>query len=336
MRRSLTLLPLLVTLAIMASALPAAARSDIAIGWTVEGDGHDKAWVMAQVDAYIADVGEKPRIWGIWSKWGDRKGDSNGPCPTDRGSCRFPTETVKALHARGITPMIWWVYVDPKDPYGNRNFGQYARIINHHHDAYIKQWAKAARDVGRETGGKTIIRFGHESDGTWFAWSTSLYQNTPTKFQKAWRQIWKKFNKVDAIPHVRFLWSQIKPRANHYPGDRYVDFVGLTLLNPGTTEGDPWKRAKDVLDGKVSKARKVTKKPIIGAEIGSGHGGGDKGEWVRQLYTRAYYKHPYVKGLVYLNANRGPDWRLHVGDSGAGLIAYSKLAKLQQFKGTIK
>ena len=110
MRRTLTLIPVMVILALMVSALPTAARTPIAIGWTVEGNGHDPAAVMAEVDKYIAQVGQKPKMWSLWSKWGDRGADSNGPCSKNVGSCSFPTASVRALQARGIRPMIWWVF----------------------------------------------------------------------------------------------------------------------------------------------------------------------------------------------------------------------------------
>jgi hypothetical protein len=275
-------------------------------------------------------------MWSVWSKWGDRGADSNGPCLTDVGSCSFPTDTVKALHARGITPMVWWVYVDPKDPFGNRRYGQYHKILKGVHNSYIKDWARAARDVGRETGKTTVIRFAHEMDGAWFAWSTSLYLNTPYKFKRAWRQVWNKFKTVGATEHVRWLWSPIKPKRVHYPGDKYVDYVGITLLNPGNIGSKRWRTPKQVLDWKMRRVLEVTRKPVIAAEIGTGHRGGDKGEWVRGLYQRAYWKYPKIKGLVYLQVKRTPDWRLQIGDNGAGLTAYKKLAKNSKFQGKIR
>ena len=337
MRRSLTFLPLLIALAVLTSALPAAARSNIAVGWTVtDASGHDRATGMAGVDKYIAQVGRKPRVWSLWSKWGDRGANSNGACVKDVGSCSFPTASVKALQARGITPMIWWVFVDPKNPYGNRRYGQYRKINMGVHDAYIKDWARAAKIVGRETKKPVIIRFAHEADGTWFPWSISLFQNSPTKFKNAWVRLWNKFNKVGAKKHVRWLWSPIKPQKINYPGDKYVDYVGLTLLNPGKTATKSWKTPKVVLDRKVGLSLKVTQKPIIAAEVGTGYKGGDKGNWVETLYKRAYWKHPKVKAMVYLETTNGPDWRLHVGDQGRGLKAYKKIARNPKFQGRIR
>lgn len=336
MRRPAFVIPLLVALALLATALPASARSNIAIGWTVEDNAHDTAAVMAAVDDYVAQVGKKPKIWSLWSRWGARGADSNGPCTDPSDGCSFPTDTVKALHARGIVPMVWWVYVDPKDPFGNRRYGQYKKITNRVHDAYIKSWAIAARDVGRQTGKPTIIRFAHESDGTWFAWSDSLYTNTPAKFKAAWARMWKKFDRVGANKHVRWLWSPIKPQKSRFPGNRYVDYVGVTLLNPGNVGSKRWRSAKAVLDQRMRQVRAVTYKPVIGAEIGTGWKGGNKGTWVKELYTRAYWRYPKVKGLVYLNVKRQPDWRLHIGDNGSGLTEYRKLAKKTKYQGNIR
>ena len=340
MRRSLALLPFLIALAVLMSALPVVARTNIAVGWSVpEGGGHDPAKVMAEVDKYVAQVGRNPAVWGLWSRWGDRGANSNGPCVKGVGSCSFPTASVAALQARGITPMIWWVFVDPKNPRENRRYAQYNKINNGVHDSYIRDWARAARNVGKVTGKPVIIRFAHEADGHWFPWSISAGQNTPRNYKKAWARLWNKFNKVYATKHVRWLWSAIKPQKINYPGNKFVNYVGLTVLNFGNPP-KTWKPAKKALNQKVSLARKVTKKPMIVSEMGTSHLGGDKGDWIDTLYKHAYWKQPKIKAIVYLQAPHdpveGPDWQLSVGDGGAGLNAYKRIANNPKFKGKIR
>jgi len=334
LHRSLKIIPLLVILAVLFSAVPAAARSPIAIGVSKpDGFGPDAASVIASVGVHKAEVGKKPKMWSLQSMWGDRHG--SWQCQPGKGTCSFPTEAVKALHARGITPIIWWLPMKPGEGF-DRRFGRYKKILKGAHDQYIKEWARAARDVGKETGKPVIIRFAQEATGHWFPWAIGRQDNTRKNYKKAWNYIGRKFANTGADPHVRWLWSHVYPRDWAYPGDRYVDYVGITLLNPGNTGTKRWKTPNEVLDRKVKLSLKITNKPIIGAEVGTGYLGGDKGKWVEALYKRAYWKHPKVKAIVYLQAARQPDWRLHIGDDGRGLKAYRKIANNPKFQGKIR
>jgi mannan endo-1,4-beta-mannosidase len=335
LRRSSILLPVLVAMAIVFSAFPAAARSNIAVGWTVPGNGHDLAEVQGQVQIYVDKVGTMPKVWSLWSKWGDRGVDSNGPCTDPNHGCSFPSASVEWLHSQGITPMIWWVYVDPRDPWGNRRYAQYDKINKGVHDDYIKGWARALRDTGKTSGMPVIVRFAHENDGHWFAWSAEIGLNTPGNFKKAWARMWKQFSSVGANEYARWLWSPIVPRKVHFPGNKFVDYVGITALNPGKPAED-WKAAKRVINSKTKRVSAITRKPVIIAEMGTGHKGGHKGAWVRSAYKHAYWNKPQIRGIVYLDATNGPDWRLEVGDNGSGLTEYRKLAQTPKFKGKIR
>src|SRR5262245_47679951 len=113
MRRRSLLLPSLLCLAVLASAHPVGARSRIAIG-LVDPDGGslDATATVSVVDRRTNRLGTRPRLWALWSKWGDRGSDS--VCDAEEG-CAFPTATVTALLAHGVTPVIWWLPMTPGD-----------------------------------------------------------------------------------------------------------------------------------------------------------------------------------------------------------------------------
>jgi hypothetical protein len=101
-RRPLVIVPFLIALAVLASALPAAARRPIAIG-IADPDGGQ----ISTLETHVARVGgTQPGLWALWSDWGSRGGSPT--CVPGQGNCAFPTEMVMQLHARGITPVIWW------------------------------------------------------------------------------------------------------------------------------------------------------------------------------------------------------------------------------------
>ncbi len=340
MRRTPILLPLLLALALMAATAPATARSKMVLGAADPyAGGPDVAAVQAGVNAYVAKVGTKPRMWSLWSKWGERGANSAGPCVKGTGSCAFPSEAVAWLHEQGITPVIWWAYNDPKDRDSNL-YARYKKILSGRHDDYITSWAVAARKAGRSSGMPVIVRPFHEATGHWFPWSIGLKDNTVRNYKEAWNYLGKKFRQNGADPHVRWLWSLVQPKRWAYPGDKYVDYVGISVSNFGSPR--PWRWGIKQINSAVAAAQEFTTKPIIAAEIVTAYKGGNKGKWIRETYVKAYRKHPQFKGFIYEDSDhpkntRGhPDWRLQVGDQGAGLKEYRKLADQARFKGRIR
>jgi hypothetical protein len=298
------------------------------------GGGPDLAQVQDAVQAYKVEHGRYPKIWSLWSKWGERGGKSD--CVRGYGTCAFPKAAVTWLHSKNITPMIWWIPTWP----GNWEAGKYERykrILRGKHDAYITRWAKDLRNVSNRTGKPVIVRWAHESLGNWFPWSVQNFDNSKTNYKQAFRYLSTRFKKLGA-KKARFMWAQVSANPSGYPGDAYVHFVGITILNFG---GDKWRDPKATMDLKAGKARKLTRKPVIFAEVGAGpapgpKAGQTKARWITQAYNRAYFKHPTVKGLVYLDTkvNNHPDWSLDNPDSA--LEAYRALIAQKRFRGNIK
>ena len=326
------------TLALLALAAPVAARDRMALGIAnPEGGGPALADVQNAVYAHKAQIGKFPKMWSLWSKWGDRGGSAN--CVTGKGSCKFPKEAVIWLQSKGITPVVWWVPVDPTNWEAGK-YERYKRVTWGKHDAYIKQWARDLRDATAVSGKPAVVRYAHESLGTWFPWSVFNFDNTKRAYIKAWRYIWYKFRSVGALKRTRFMWSQVHLKQSVYPGNKFVDIVGPTVLNFGSQR--TWKPAKKATDVAAKQARSFSKKPVIFAETASHYRGGNKATWIKNVYNRAYYKYPWVKGIIYLDTDEPhkllgqPDWRLVKPDNGSALAQYKKLANQPRFRGTIK
>ena len=109
MRRSTLTILLLVLLAVLTLALPAAARKPIAIGIA-----NPDANGLTALDNHIGLVGQTPRLWALWSDWGSRGGLKD--CVPGQGNCAFPTDRVVALQQRGITPVALVAAHQPGQP----------------------------------------------------------------------------------------------------------------------------------------------------------------------------------------------------------------------------
>jgi len=332
----LTVTALFIVTAVLAAAAPVAARGPVALGISDPRGGN-----MDVLDAHIAAIGQTPALWSLWSNWGSRGGFD--ACRVGF-NCRFPTARVEALHDRGIVPVIWWQPTDPARPTSGV-YPRYKRIINGIHDAYIRQWAREAKAAGERSGLPIVVRFAHEATGQWFPWAIGRFDNTRENYKKAWRHIVKIFKSEGARRYVRFMWSHVKPHEYAYPGDRYVDYIGLTVLNFGSARKKGWMSMQGQVRTKAAMAWKFTKKPIILAEVASHWRGGSKARWLRTGYLDAY-KINRIKAIMYLDTNQPqlamdhPDWRLIKPDSGpdAGSAQdmYARLAAKPEFQGHIQ
>jgi hypothetical protein len=333
MRRTVILAPVAaLVLAVLATA-SVAARSPVALGISSERSRDATA-----VNDYKASTGFKPSLWTIWSDWGDRGGRAT--CVRNVGTCGFPTELANKLRQRGVTPFIWWQPNDPAN-LGSSRYAGYQNIIKGKHDAYIRDWARAAKAFGRPV----IVRFAHEMNGNWFPWSIGNHGNTPGSFVKAWRHVVTEVRAAGAR-NVKFLWSPYNAEsggyAPFYPGNAYVDYVGVTSLNWGN---ERWRWLPDLLLRPMNTLRNVSRssgypqgKPVILPEVGSNHLGGPKADWIRSGYTQVYKKWPMVRAMVYLDYNTAaitegqPDWRLVMPEDGSALQAYRSVASWPTFR----
>jgi len=319
---SVALLALIVVIPAFAPATHATERQ-IALGVSVAVADSQS---LAAVDSYTSNVGRTPAIWTVWSDWG-------------YGNKDFPTSFFNGLRSRGIVPMVNW------QPIGEGDCERWAldNIINGDYDDYIRQWATAARDYG----GRVIVRFAHEMNGYWFIWGFSRCDNTPAKFKAAWRHVWNIFRGPSGVgaTNVQFLWSiygAFKLR-KHYPGDSFVDYVGLTAFNWGPTGNNPqpWTSMKANFRTAMRALSYLTTKPVIAAEMGAANvpecSYCDKPAWITNGYPAVYAKWPRLVAMVYFDLDmrwtQQPDWRL-ISPPGA-LTAYQAIVAQTKFQGTI-
>jgi hypothetical protein len=279
---------------------------------------------LQELDRFSASIGRRPAIWVIWSQWG---------LPSSQ---RFPSDIANGLAARNVTPMIWWEPIDPR----HRSDGTYARhrnITAGKHDDYIRQYARDARAFGRTV----LLRFAHEANGKYFPWSVTRFDNSPSTFIAAWRHVRTIFRQENAT-NVKFVWSVAKQRCEGgcnpytavYPGDAYVDIVGLSAHNWGTMK--KWVSMYESTRRAAGLLRQITRRPLIVAESGSSPLGGDKAAWIREGYREVYRKLPAIRAIVYLNADLRdvghPDWR--IGNPTRALRAYAAVAASAEFSVT--
>jgi hypothetical protein len=124
-----------------------------------------------------------------------------------------PTQTGTSAKQQGVAQPV----------YSNR------AIADGKWDTYLTAWAQAIKAHG----GPVILRPMAEFNGFWYPWS-----HDPKEYVRAWRHMWNLFHSIGAT-NVTWVWS-FQPGENpkawrkqveqYWPGDRYVDVVGMTLV----------------------------------------------------------------------------------------------------------
>jgi hypothetical protein len=324
-RRLARLLPILVALPLVAGSVasaatptsPAGPTRTVALGVSVAN------WSSVQeLERFAADSGRMPAVWAVWQYWTGK-------------SAAFPSAFVSELKTRGVTPIVNWMPADQNN-LENPAFS-HAAIANGDHDAFIRRWAQAAKDSGVTV----LLRFAHEAGGNWYPWGVGRLGNTPATVLASWRHVWDIFRGPDGVgaTNVKFVWSPASPGSKRpsyavmYPGDAYVDYAAFTSYN-WNRRGLGWLTIPQLYGPTIKKIREVSKKPLIVAETGSTHIGGDKAAWITQGYTAAFNKWSGIKAIVYFNTDARPqhrDWRLTTPDSA--MEAYRQLLTQPQFQG---
>jgi beta-mannanase len=135
-----------------------------------------------------------------------------------------------------------------------------------------------------------------------------------------------------------------------YPGDRYVDYVGVTVFNWGapsnryerrTRPRSRWRSMLEATRPGVEDLMRFSDRPIIIAELGSTTNappGKSKAAWIRAGYPAVYRAFRRVRAIVYFNLdmrappNRHENWSL-AAPGGEPLDAYRALLTEGRFQG---
>ncbi len=145
-------------------------------------------------------------------------------------------------------------------------------------------------------------------NGDWYPWGTT--GTTAADFVAAWRHVHDLFAKAGAT-NVIWIWdpNDVYPVPNValqplYPGDKYVDWVGVTGY---WTNTGPHTYSSLFLPTLVD-IRDFTQKPFIIAET-SVQAGTNQVASVNGLFS-AVATHADILGFVWYDYNRQGDWRL--------------------------
>ncbi len=201
-----------------------------------------------------------------------------------------------------------------------------ASVASGAHDAAIRRWAghvKTWLDMGE--GRSLVIAPLQEMNGSWTPWGCE-----PGSYPAAYRKFVDIFRSM-GMNETQVRWS-FAPNgwtshgcggiASYYPGDAYVDVVGISAYNFSGVSGSPWSTPYQALIDPINEVRALAPtKPVIIAQTASPSFGGDKNQWVRDLFAFTA-NDANIVGFVWFNINKWEgspakfvDWVVAAGGS---------------------
>jgi hypothetical protein len=304
MRRTALAIALFTALALPAPAAAGPAAKPVVLGANTMGMAEDTA---AALDRFAAEAGRMPRIVMSYRDW-------NEGWSTALVEPRF----IDPVVARGAVPMITWLpRLDSGDPILQPAYAP-AAIAAGAYDPYIARAAGEAAAFGRPL----LLRLAHEMNGSWSSWGAGVNGNAPAEYVAMWRHVVAIFRAAGAT-NVRWVWSPnvlgdssspvsaaVAPFQPFYPGDRWVDFVGLDGYNWGALRGSGWRSFASLFGPSYDALAKLTDKPVMIAETASAEAGGSKAAWIRSIPSVLRERMPRVRALIWFDRDKETDWEV--------------------------
>jgi beta-mannanase len=239
----------------------------------------------------------------------------------------FPLESAQNVIAAGAIPQIVW------EPWywGDNNKIKLNDITSGQWDSYITTWAKDIKKFGKPI----FLRVAHEFNIEGYPWGIVNNDKDPQNYVKAYRHVVDIFKK-EKVTNVKWVWCFMNYSfpdeswndwVKAYPGDAYVDWVGIDGYNWGTTQSwSDWQAFKYLFRDQVRQSKKLwPTKPIMVAEFAAAEKGGDKAAWIKEIpgYLKSSLRD--IDAILWFDEKKEADWR--VNSSSKAQAAYAEIMK---------
>lgn len=274
---------------------------------------------------YTHMVGVAPRIVHSFLNWKD--------------GGRFNVALNDEIVAGGATPLLTW---SPDDGSGDVSEPAFtnAAITGGKYDGLLRQWGQDLATWNKPL----YLRFAHEMNGNWYPWAVGVNGNTTASYVAMWQHVVGVMRDAGGgLSNVHFVWGPDVIGAGSdftamYPGDAFVDWVGLDVYNLGATQGSKWRTFPEIFSQSYQAMTRLTTKPLMIPEIGVVEQGGNKAAWLTQTFLNDIpSRFPLIRAVVYFDedkrADGESDWR--ISTSHESLAAYRQIVGSPSYQGRL-
>ena len=286
----------------------------------------DQGWKLDQVRAMEAWQGKRHAVVNLFTDW----------CSRTKTLDNLFNQQLPNIWANGNVPVISW------EPYlcsaASTPSDVEVRAARGDYDAYLRAWADRMvafvsgpdRVLGTTDDRRVYIRFAHEMNGNWYPWAAAVGGNSAAHYILMWHRVrgifWQRG--LDAST-VQWIWAVnhedvgAVPAEDYYPGDEYVDWIGIDGYNWGTSQSwSSWIPPEAVFGPMLARLRVISAKPLALTETASSsslRGKVDvaaKSQWITQLFGYATAATTGARMVVWFNEDKETDWAVFGGSNG--------------------
>jgi hypothetical protein len=191
-----------------------------------------------------------------------------------------------------------------------------------------------------------LFRLNNEMNGAWDPYSAFFNGKDTDLYVECWRYIYDKFEE-DGVDNLIFVWNPnelsfpnyaYNNYMCYYPGNEYVDVVGMTSYNTGSYyNGETWRSFSQAYDHIYDDYTERFKHPMMITEFSCASMGGDKAAWFDDMFE-TINNYPRIKLAVLWNGQDldhskevktvSRDYRIDLND----LVIKSIRTNLQKYK----
>ena len=195
--------------------------------------------------------------------------------------------------------------------------GYNARRINEGEaDSFIRHFAKSVKEYRHEI----WLRPLHEANGDWYDWGVGKQGagNTDENVAEAFRHIVRIFRE-ESVGNVKWVWTTNSSNVGEnttftgtYPGDDFVDYISIDGYNWGDKKyWSRWKSFSEVFRKSYNALADIDK-PIFIAETSCTESGGNKAEWIADMFKVLPVEFPRIFAIMWFNQSKSfeADWAL--------------------------
>jgi beta-mannanase len=189
-------------------------------------------------------------------------------------------------------------------------------IVEGKEDNVIKEFSNFLNKIPSKI---IYLRFAHEMNGNWYPWSgvknnknTNLYKNAYIKIYNLISQntskkiIWIWSINANNLPNSS--WNRA---INYYPGDKYVDIIGLDGYNWSANTWNIFRRKSfNKIFKKQIEEVKNFNKPIHITEMASAGFGKNKAKWIEDFFKQIKTNYNFIHAFVWFNIDKEKTWSI--------------------------
>jgi len=216
----------------------------------------------------------------------------------------YPKEAIETIHKKKIIPFVRLMPRSSEEQFVKETKFTMQHIIDGMFDKELHQWAKDAKSHNIPL----LIDFAVEANGDWFSWSGIFngkdtkdkygnpnYYDGAERYRDAYRHIIDIFRAEKTTDVTWFFHADIYANPDkewnkaklYYPGDTYIDWIGVSLYGPQNTGEDYWEKMSEILAERHQSITEIsTTKPIALLEFGvtDNHPLGSKSAWLQDAF----------------------------------------------------